>query len=173
MTMDLTVDRYETYDDLLGYMDGSAAVIGEMMLPILEPLDPAPPSARPATSATRSSSPTSCATSTRTSTAAASYLPQEDLARFGADLRRAAVTPAFVDADALRDRPQPRAVPLGRRGIALLPGALGPLHRAPPATSTPDPRPDRGQRLRRVRRRGPGCPRRRRLAVVARTLVVR
>jgi phytoene synthase len=41
MTMDLTVESYETYDDLLGYMDGSAAVIGEMMLPILEPLDPA------------------------------------------------------------------------------------------------------------------------------------
>ena len=41
MTMDLTVETYETYDDLLVYMDGSAAVIGEMMLPILEPTDPA------------------------------------------------------------------------------------------------------------------------------------
>ena len=38
MAMDLTIDSYETYDDLSGYMDGSAAVIGEMMLPILEPL---------------------------------------------------------------------------------------------------------------------------------------
>jgi phytoene synthase len=37
MAMDLVVDRYETWDDLLVYMDGSAAVIGEMMLPILEP----------------------------------------------------------------------------------------------------------------------------------------
>ena len=37
MTMDLTVSEYETFDDLLDYMDGSAAVIGEMMLPILEP----------------------------------------------------------------------------------------------------------------------------------------
>jgi len=37
MTMDLTVAAYETFDDLLDYMDGSAAVIGEMMLPILEP----------------------------------------------------------------------------------------------------------------------------------------
>jgi phytoene synthase len=37
MTMDLTVSTYATWDDLLGYMDGSAAVIGEMMLPILEP----------------------------------------------------------------------------------------------------------------------------------------
>jgi phytoene synthase len=39
MTMDLTVDRYDSYDDLLDYMEGSAAVIGTMMLPILEPGD--------------------------------------------------------------------------------------------------------------------------------------
>jgi phytoene synthase len=41
MTMDLSVTRYETFEDLLVYMDGSAAVIGEMMLPILEPASPA------------------------------------------------------------------------------------------------------------------------------------
>ncbi len=41
MSMDLTVSTYETWDDLLGYMDGSAAVIGEMMLPILEPVSTA------------------------------------------------------------------------------------------------------------------------------------
>jgi phytoene synthase len=35
MAMDLTVTGYETYSDLLGYMEGSAAVIGTMMLPIL------------------------------------------------------------------------------------------------------------------------------------------
>ena len=40
MTMDLSVERYETFGDLLEYMDGSAAVIGEMMLPILEPASP-------------------------------------------------------------------------------------------------------------------------------------
>ncbi|MER7276741.1 phytoene/squalene synthase family protein [Dactylosporangium sp. NPDC000244] len=39
MAMDLTVTQYETYDDLLGYMEGSAAVIGTMMLPILESSD--------------------------------------------------------------------------------------------------------------------------------------
>jgi len=37
MSMDLSIAEYETFDDLLDYMDGSAAVIGEMMLPILEP----------------------------------------------------------------------------------------------------------------------------------------
>ena len=38
MRMDLTVTEYKTFDDLLDYMDGSAAVIGCEMLPILEPL---------------------------------------------------------------------------------------------------------------------------------------
>lgn len=41
MAMDLTVTSYRTYDDLLGYMEGSAAVIGTMMLPILGSSDPA------------------------------------------------------------------------------------------------------------------------------------
>ncbi|NJC69001.1 phytoene/squalene synthase family protein [Planosporangium thailandense] len=41
MAMDLTISGYATYDDLLGYMEGSAAVIGTMMLPILEASDPA------------------------------------------------------------------------------------------------------------------------------------
>lgn len=40
MAMDLTVTRYETYDDLYGYVHGSAAVIGSMMLPVLEPTSP-------------------------------------------------------------------------------------------------------------------------------------
>jgi 15-cis-phytoene synthase len=39
MAMDLTVTGYRSYDDLLGYMAGSAAAIGTMMLPILEPTD--------------------------------------------------------------------------------------------------------------------------------------
>ncbi|WP_433372959.1 phytoene/squalene synthase family protein [Actinoplanes sp. CA-142083] len=40
MAMDLTITSYETYDDLLDYMEGSAAVIGTMMLPILGSSDP-------------------------------------------------------------------------------------------------------------------------------------
>ena len=39
MAMDLTITSYETYDDLLVYMDGSAAVIGTMLLPVLAPAD--------------------------------------------------------------------------------------------------------------------------------------
>jgi 15-cis-phytoene synthase len=40
MAMDLTVREYDTYDDLLSYMDGSAAAIGTMMLPVLGSADP-------------------------------------------------------------------------------------------------------------------------------------
>ena len=35
MAMDVTVSRYETYEDLKTYVYGSAAVIGSMMLPVL------------------------------------------------------------------------------------------------------------------------------------------
>ena len=38
MTMDLTVQEYESYDDLIEYVYGSAAVIGLEMVPILGPL---------------------------------------------------------------------------------------------------------------------------------------
>jgi phytoene synthase len=37
MRMDLTVREYESWDALLGYVEGSAAMIGLQMLPILEP----------------------------------------------------------------------------------------------------------------------------------------
>jgi 15-cis-phytoene synthase len=38
MQMDLTVQEYETYEDLMEYVYGSAAVIGLQMVPILGPL---------------------------------------------------------------------------------------------------------------------------------------
>jgi phytoene synthase len=38
MTMDLTVQEYESYEDLIEYVYGSAAVIGLQMVPILGPL---------------------------------------------------------------------------------------------------------------------------------------
>jgi 15-cis-phytoene synthase len=44
MAMDLGTGGYRTYQDLLGYMEGSAAVIGTMLAPILESVDP--PTAR-------------------------------------------------------------------------------------------------------------------------------
>ena len=41
MAMDLTKTSYQTWEDLRDYMEGSAAVIGEMMLPVLEPISQA------------------------------------------------------------------------------------------------------------------------------------
>jgi phytoene synthase len=38
MRMDLEVTEYQTFDDLMTYVDGSAAVIGLQMVPVLEPL---------------------------------------------------------------------------------------------------------------------------------------
>jgi phytoene synthase len=40
MRMDLTVTAYKTFEELQGYVHGSAAVIGLQMLPVLEPLVP-------------------------------------------------------------------------------------------------------------------------------------
>lgn len=37
MRADLTVSSYDTFDELLAYVDGSAAAVGELMLPLLEP----------------------------------------------------------------------------------------------------------------------------------------
>ena len=39
MASDVGTDRYETYDDLEAYMDGSAAAVGRMMVAVLDPAD--------------------------------------------------------------------------------------------------------------------------------------
>ncbi len=84
MTMDLVVDRYETWDDLLDYMDGSAAVIGEMMLPILEPVDPA--AFGPARQLGRAFQLTNFLRDVGEDLDRGRvYIPQEDLRRFDAD----------------------------------------------------------------------------------------
>jgi 15-cis-phytoene synthase len=83
MAMDLTVDRYDTWDDLRGYMDGSAAVIGEMMLPILEPTSPAAaPHARDLGDAFQLTN--FLRDVAEDLDRGRVYLPQEDIERFGA-----------------------------------------------------------------------------------------
>jgi phytoene synthase len=98
MTMDLTVDRYETWDDLLVYMDGSAAVIGEMMLPILEPddLDAARPHAMDLGNAFQLTN--FLRDVGEDLERGRIYLPQEDLRRFGADPASRRVTPEWIAA---------------------------------------------------------------------------
>jgi phytoene synthase len=122
MTMDLTVSTYATYDDLRGYMDGSAAVIGEMVLPILEPPDLAA-----ATPPARALGEAFQLTNFLRDVAEdldrdRQYIPQEDLARFGVDLTERRCTPELV---ALMQFEIARCRELYRyaaTGIALLPG---------------------------------------------------
>jgi phytoene synthase len=97
MAMDLTVATYETWEDLQGYMDGSAAVIGEMMLPILEPTSPE------ATAHARDLGDAFQLTNFLRDIAedldrGRTYLPQEDIRRFGAAtaLAERRVTPELV-----------------------------------------------------------------------------
>jgi len=94
MTMDLTVTTYETFDDLLGYMDGSAAVIGEMMLPILEPSSPdAAPHARDLGIAFQLTN--FLRDVDEDLDRGRVYLPLEDLCRFGVDPEDRRVTPGW------------------------------------------------------------------------------
>ncbi|MEZ0077493.1 phytoene/squalene synthase family protein [Planotetraspora sp. GP83] len=99
MRADLTVSRYATYDDLLGYMKGSAAAIGTMMLPVLEPRRGAADRARePARQLGLAFQLTNFLRDVREDLARGRiYLPLADLDKFGvseADLRRPRATRA-------------------------------------------------------------------------------
>ncbi|MFZ9422894.1 MAG: phytoene/squalene synthase family protein [Ilumatobacteraceae bacterium] len=96
MTMDLTVEKYETWDDLLQYMDGSAAVIGEMMLPILEPHDAAAfGHARDLGNAFQLTN--FLRDVNEDLDRGRVYIPQEDVRRYGVDLSKRKCTPEFVE----------------------------------------------------------------------------
>lgn len=99
MAMDLTVTTYETWDDLLGYMDGSAAVIGEMMLPILEPYDydDALPHARDLGNAFQLTN--FLRDVNEDLDLGRVYVPQEDIRKFGAEsaIAERRVTPELVE----------------------------------------------------------------------------
>jgi 15-cis-phytoene synthase len=96
MTMDLRVTQYESWDDLLGYMDGSAAVIGEMMLPLLEPTSSA--AFEPARSLGLAFQLTNFLRDVDEDLRLGRvYVPQEDLRRFGADPWRRRADAAWVE----------------------------------------------------------------------------
>ena len=120
MAMDLEITEYATFDDLLGYMEGSAAVIGEMMLPILEPLSPA--ALGPARDLGLAFQLTNFLRDVAEDLDRGRvYLPQEDLRRFGADPRRRTVDDpwrALMRFEIERCRQLYRAADLG---IDLLP----------------------------------------------------
>ena len=94
MRQDLTTTRYATWDDLLGYMDGSAAVIGEMMLPVLEPSTAA--AVEPARALGLAFQLTNFLRDVGEDLDRGRvYLPQEDLDHFGADPQRRRVDEAW------------------------------------------------------------------------------
>lgn len=97
MTMDLTVCRYDTWADLLAYMEGSAAAIGEMMLPILDPVDAAA-ALGPARDLGLAFQLTNFLRDVGDDLARGrEYLPREDLDRFGVDLSDRSVSPEFAE----------------------------------------------------------------------------
>jgi len=94
MAMDLTISSYETWEDLCGYMEGSAAVIGEMMLPVLEPQDPA--AKAPARALGLAFQLTNFLRDVNEDLDRGRvYLPQADLRQFGVDLEVRRVTSEF------------------------------------------------------------------------------
>ena len=120
MAMDFTVETYETFEDLLDYMDGSAAVIGEMMLPILEPISPAAyEHARDLGIAFQLSN--FWRDVAEDLERGRVYVPQEDLRKFGADPWRREATPEWCDLMAFEIARTRRYYESADLGIPLLP----------------------------------------------------
>jgi phytoene synthase len=120
MAMDFTCETYETFEDLLDYMDGSAAVIGEMMIPILEPTSPeAAAHARDLGIAFQLSN--FWRDVAEDLGRGRVYLPQEDLRKFGADPWRREVTPEWRDLMAFEIARTRRYYESADLGIPMLP----------------------------------------------------
>jgi phytoene synthase len=128
MAMDLTTTRYETWDDLCGYMEGSAAVIGEMMLPVLEPTSPM--AKEPARALGLAFQLTNFLRDVDEDLDRGRvYMPQEDLRRFGVELDvsrsasgRRRATPQWRNFLAFEIARNRELYALADTGIALLPG---------------------------------------------------
>jgi 15-cis-phytoene synthase len=120
MAMDLDTTTYATWDDLAAYMDGSAAVIGEMMLPVLRPHSSA--AFGPARDLGVAFQLTNFLRDVGEDLDRGRvYLPQEDLARFGADpaeRRAGAEWRRLMRFEVARTR---RIYASADRGVALLP----------------------------------------------------
>jgi phytoene synthase len=121
MAMDLTVESYATWDDLLVYMDGSAAVIGEMMLPILEPADPAAALAPARDLGVAFQLTNFLRDIDEDLDRGRQYLPREDAHRFGVDLSLRQHTPAFVELMKFEIARCRQLYASAEAGIAMLP----------------------------------------------------
>jgi phytoene synthase len=97
MTMDLSVARYSSWNDLCGYMDGSAAAVGEMMLPVLQPSDRSA-ALEPARALGLAFQFTNFLRDVGEDLDRGRvYIPAQDLAHFGADPWRRVVTPEWIE----------------------------------------------------------------------------
>jgi 15-cis-phytoene synthase len=120
MRMDLTVTSYRTWADLCGYMEGSAAVIGEMMLPVLEPTSP--DAKAPARSLGLAFQLTNFLRDVDEDLDRGRvYLPQEDLEHFGVDLNERVATPEFKALLAYEIERNRALYDFADTGIAMLP----------------------------------------------------
>ena len=122
LSTDLTVSEYETFDDLLDYLDGSAAAVGEMMLPILEP------TSGEAVGYARDLAIAFQLTNVLRDVGAALdrgrvYLPQEDLARFGADPWQRHATPEWRELMTFEIHRTRDYYESGSPGVGVLPAA--------------------------------------------------
>ena len=120
MSMDFSISTYETFDDLMEYMDGSAAVIGEMMLPVLQPITPS--AIEPARQLGIAFQLTNFLRDVNEDLDRGRiYVPQETLRQYGADPQVRKVTPEWSQAmrhEIARTREIYRAAD---SGLALLP----------------------------------------------------
>lgn len=123
MASDFTRSTWDTWEDLRdGYMEGSAAVIGEMMLPVLEPLTPE--AMGPARALGQAFQLTNFLRDVDEDLDRGRvYLPQEDLARHGADPRLRRVTPEWRSMMAEQVARNRELYAEGVRGLDLLPPA--------------------------------------------------
>lgn len=123
MELDLTRTTWETWEDLRdGYMEGSAAVIGEMMLPVLEPRSP--DATGPARALGQAFQLTNFLRDVGEDLDRGRvYLPQEDLRRHGVDPHARAVTPAWRSMMAEQVERNRALYREAAPGIAMLPRA--------------------------------------------------
>lgn len=120
MAMDLQTTSYDSWDDLCGYMDGSAAVIGEMMLPVLAPGTKV--ARNPARALGFAFQLTNFLRDVDEDLDRGRvYLPQDDLHRFGVDVTDRAVTPEWRAFMAFQFRRNRELYRQADTGITLLP----------------------------------------------------
>lgn len=122
MARDLTASSYETWDDLLAYMEGSAAVIGEMMLPVLRPRSEE--AREPARALGFAFQLTNFLRDVGEDLGRGRvYVPQEDLRRFDADPWPRQVTPQWRELMRFQVARNRELYAEAAAGIPMLPGS--------------------------------------------------